>query len=84
MPGCKRSDVIAHHLTIAQPKGRSIKAGDQWTVPLCEGMHHAQAAPDGVHRDGDERRWWAKHGVDPLSLAQQLWAARGTKVAELL
>ncbi|MDR3534007.1 MAG: hypothetical protein P4L90_26005 [Rhodopila sp.] len=73
VPGCFRTDIISHHLTIAQPKARGLKAGDQFAVPLCEGLHHAAEARCGVHRVGDERAWWAQWGLDPVKLAELLW-----------
>jgi hypothetical protein len=60
VPGCRREPVDVHHLTCSpEPKARSLKAGDNWTVPLCHGLHHVAQARDGVHRAGNERAWWA-------------------------
>lgn len=64
----------AHHLTHAQPKARGLKAGDQWTVPLCV-PHHDPNSRNSVHFAGDERAWWSARGVDPLPIAERLWAA---------
>jgi hypothetical protein len=48
----------------------AMKVSDEYTVPLCSGHH------DALHRAGDERAWWARHGmVDPLKFAHRLWAA---------
>jgi hypothetical protein len=48
----------------------SLKVSDEYTVPLCNGHH------DALHRAGDERAWWARHGIiDPLKFAARLWAA---------
>jgi hypothetical protein len=58
----------AHHLTIAQPKARGLKAGDQWSLPLCDRCHKE------LHARGDERAYWADIGIDPISLAESLWA----------
>ena len=64
----------AHHLTIGpEGKGRSLKAGDNWTLPLCN-EHHLAGFPGSLHDDGNERRWWAAHGIDPIAAAEQLWA----------
>jgi hypothetical protein len=67
--GCYRADIDPHHLMIAQPKARSLTAGDQWTVPLCR-LHH-----DALHARGDERAWWREThpGLDVLGLARSLW-----------
>lgn len=64
----------AHHLTHAQPKARGLKAGDQWVVPLCV-AHHDPNHSGSVHANGAERAWWAMKGVDPLPIAEALWAA---------
>ncbi len=48
----------------------AMKVSDEYTVPLCSGHH------DALHRAGDERAWWARHGIiDPLKFANRLWAA---------
>jgi hypothetical protein len=47
-----------------------LKVSDEFTVPLCNAHH------DSVHRTGEERAWWARHGIlDPLKFAARLWAA---------
>lgn len=64
-----RYGCVAHHLMIAQPKARSLKAGDQFVVPLCF-LHHTE-----LHLSGDERAWWTSHGVDdPVFLALKFYA----------
>jgi DNA recombination protein Rad52 len=64
----------AHHLTFAQPRGLSIKASDEFTVPLCP-MHH-----NLLHQSANERAFWHQHGIDALQYAARLWAltAHGT------
>jgi hypothetical protein len=65
---CGRAPVHAHHLRFAQPRAMGMKVSDEYTVPVC-GIHH-----DELHRTGDERAWWARHGiVDPLKIAARLW-----------
>ena len=59
----------AHHITYAQQRARGLKTSDAYTVPVCT-LHH-----DGIHRDGDERRWWEEWGIDPLPIAERLWRA---------
>ena len=67
---CGRRPVQAHHLRFAQPRAMGLKVSDEYTVPLCNGHH------DELHRTGDERAWWARHGIiDPLKFAGRLWAA---------
>lgn len=58
----------AHHLTFAQPRARGLKVGDQWVLPVCPPHHHA------LHHKG-ERLWWVLKGIDPLPIAEALWAA---------
>lgn len=67
---CGRRPAQAHHLKFAQPRAMSLKVSDEYTVPLCNGHH------DALHKSGDERAWWARHGIiDPLKFATRLWAA---------
>lgn len=67
---CGRRPAQAHHLKFAQPRSMSLKVSDEYTVPLCNGHH------DALHRSGDERAWWARHGIiEPLKFAARLWAA---------
>jgi hypothetical protein len=73
VPLCPRRDVVPHHLMCAQPKAMKKKAGDQWAVPLCV-VHHDARSGASVHAHGGERLWWERHGVDPIALAERLWA----------
>lgn len=67
---CGRRPAQAHHLRFAQPRAMALKVSDEFTVPLCN-THH-----DDLHRSGDERAWWARHGIiEPLKFAARLWAA---------
>ena len=67
---CGRRPAHAHHLRFAQPRAMGLKVSDEFTVPLCAGHH------DAVHQTGDERAWWARHGIiEPLKFAERLWAA---------
>jgi hypothetical protein len=45
-----------------------MKVSDEYTVPLCS-VHH-----DELHRVGSEKTSWANHGIDPLKVADELWA----------
>jgi hypothetical protein len=66
---CGRRPAHAHHIRFAQPRGLGLKVSDEFTVPLCNGHH------DSLHQTGDERAWWARHGIlNPLMLANRLWA----------
>ena len=67
---CGRRPAQAHHLRFAQPRAMSLKVSDEFTVPVCN-THH-----DQLHRSGDERAFWARHGfIDPLKYAARLWEA---------
>ena len=67
---CGRRPAQAHHIRFAQPSALGLKVSDEFTVPLCNGHH------DSLHQTGDERAWWARHGIlDPLKIAGRLWAA---------
>ncbi|WP_027516196.1 ERF family protein [Bradyrhizobium sp. WSM1417] len=65
---CKRTPVDAHHLKFAQPRALGRKVSDEFTVPLCRPHHQA------LHRQGNEKAWWADMQVDPLLAARDLWA----------
>ena len=65
---CAELPCHAHHLTFAQPRGLSVKASDEFTVPLCP-MHH-----NLLHQSANERAFWHQHGIDALQLAARLWS----------
>lgn len=52
-----------------QPRALGRKVSDEFTVPLCRTHHHE------LHRQGNERAWWANLKIEPLRVAQDLWAA---------
>jgi hypothetical protein len=64
---CGRMPSEAHHIRFAQPRALGRKVSDEYTVPVCR-LHHRE-----LHRYGDEASWWAGVGVDPLSIALELW-----------
>jgi hypothetical protein len=64
---CGRVPVDAHHLRFAQPRALGRKVSDEFTVPVCR-LHHRE-----IHRQGDEKAWWASRSIDPLPLALELW-----------
>jgi hypothetical protein len=55
-------------LKFAQLRARSLKSGDQWTVPVCRAHHLI------IEAAGDEAQWWSEHEIDPQPLAAELWA----------
>jgi hypothetical protein len=64
---CGRIPTEAHHIRFAQPRALGRKVSDEYTVPVCR-LHHRE-----LHRYGDEASWWAAVGIDPLTIALELW-----------
>ncbi|MFN0263107.1 Rad52/Rad22 family DNA repair protein [Tepidamorphus sp. 3E244] len=64
---CGASPSDPHHLNFAQPRAMGMKAGDNFTVPLCR-THHSE-----LHNSGGERQWWETRNLDPLVEAKRLW-----------
>ena len=68
--------VEACHIRYADPKngkrevGGGEKPDDKYTVPLCPEKHREQ-------HDMNERDFWEAHGIDPVVVAQALWANSG-------
>jgi hypothetical protein len=52
-----------------QPTALGKKVSDEFTVPLCS-VHHRE-----LHQSGAEQDWWQKRGIDPVTMAQELWRA---------
>jgi hypothetical protein len=65
---CGRAPSDSHHLRFSQPRALGRKVSDEFTVPLCRSHHRS------VHATGTEMKWWDDLGVDPLPIAQKLWA----------
>src|SRR5262249_28167179 len=65
---CGRRPSDAHHFRFAQHPALGRKVSDQFTVPVCR-SHHPE-----LHRCGDEALWWERAGIDPVALADKLWA----------
>lgn len=64
---CERSPSDAHHLRFAQPRAMGRKTSDEFTVPLCRAHHREN------HRTGREELWWQGKGIEPLTVATELW-----------
>lgn len=58
--------------------GMQRKPSDAHCVPLCAGCHRLDR--DAQHTRG-ERMFWAELGINPLLVAQRLYAQRGDLVA---
>jgi len=74
----------AAHIRAASPvhgkqeSGLQRKPGDKWVVPLCRAHHDEQ-------HQGNELLFWAKHGIDPFTLALALYGATGDEeIAEAI
>ncbi|MEF2073537.1 hypothetical protein [Consotaella aegiceratis] len=66
----------AAHVRYGDPRyrkkrtGRGQKPDDCWCVPLTPEEHRDQHAEN-------EALWWVKQGIDPLAIAQRLYAVSG-------
>lgn len=69
---CKQTPSDAHHIKFAQARTLSRKVSDEFTVPLCR-LHHQD-----LHRQGNEKGWWANMQIAPLPIARELWATSPT------
>lgn len=71
-----RQPVEAAHISFAsaaygkRERGKSEKADDCWTVPLCPEKHREQ-------HEGNEIAFWSRHGIDPLQVALSLFKCTG-------
>jgi hypothetical protein len=69
--------VEAAHIRYGDPiygkreTGGGEKPSDKWCLPLSPDKHREQ------HSTGDERIFWARHGLDPLRIALALYACTG-------
>ena len=72
---CGRPDSEAHHLLRGPVRGMGLKAGDDWTIPLCSAHHR------GLHADGNEVRYLGD--INGPALAAALWQASGDDLAGL-
>lgn len=52
--------------------GMAEKPDDKWTLPLTPNEH--RLGREAQHARG-EREWWQKHGIDPVALCNDLYAA---------
>lgn len=58
--------------------GMGRKPPDSAAVPLCAGCHRLDR---GAQHSRGERMFWAELGINPLLVAQRLYAQRGDLVA---
>lgn len=82
-----RLGCVAAHINYADKRfgkperAKSKKADDRWVLPLTTDEH--TDGPDAQHKTGKEREWWASHGIDATTLANDLWAVSGDREAAL-
>lgn len=65
----------AAHVRSNDPRAAKVNPGshrphDRWSNPLC-GTHH-----DEQHK-GNEKEFWARHGIDPIFTAMALYSVSG-------
>ncbi|HET9537437.1 MAG TPA: ERF family protein [Mesorhizobium sp.] len=73
---CGRQPSDAHHLRFTQPRALGRKVSDEFTVPVCR-MHHRE-----IHRSVKEQHWWSRVGIDPVPVADKLWAQTHPSVSK--
>lgn len=71
--GCQAAHV--RMVRDGKPGGMGVKPGDRWAVPLTPEAHDEQT------NRGGERGFWSALGVDPIELAQRLYAVSGDEDA---
>ena len=79
--GCEAAHISFADRRFGKPeRGKSKKADDNWTLPLTADEHRDQHAC----KQGGERDWWERHGIDATTLASRLWAISGDTEAAIL
>lgn len=79
-------NVEAAHIRYSDAKWKKFNPGfgqkphDFWTVPLSAEMHRLGRL---AQHQGNEREFWERHGIDPLPIAQALYAISGDYEAGL-
>lgn len=74
--GCQAAHV--RMVRDGKPGGMGVKPSDCWTVPLTPDEHDRQT------NRGGERGYWSELGVDPIALADRLYAVSGDEAAATL
>ena len=70
---CGAQAEAAHVRMSSAAYGKTNGRNDKWCLPLCP--HDHRLGPDAQHNSG-EAEWWARKGIDPLEIAQRLWASQ--------
>ncbi len=58
-----------------RPTGKGEKPTDTWVLPLCPAHHRLD---NEAQHQSNEREWWGRQGIDPLSLCVALQDAYNT------
>jgi len=56
-----------HHLLSKRPRNH------RWAIPLCPRHHLQQFGEEALHYDGNEKRWFKKHGINAEEWAEREW-----------
>ena len=69
---CGQLGVQIHHLIgnygpDGPVRGWGMRAGDDFTIAMCERHHRL------LHADGNEKRYLEAHGIDGLKAARKTW-----------
>ena len=59
--------VNCRHLRFAQPRRWAARSATSSRCCLCRSHHRDR------HRTGNDMRWWAQFGIQPMSIAYKLW-----------
>jgi hypothetical protein len=80
VPGCRSSRIQVAHVRFACAiegaaiVGKAEKPDDWRVLPLC--VFHHMEGPEAQHRM-NEALFWARHGINPYSLARALYNLSG-------
>lgn len=75
---CEAAHVRFASAAFGKSGGMQKKPDDRHTVPLCAGCHRLDR--DAQH-NRNEREFWDSVGINPLLVAEKLYAQRGDLVA---
>lgn len=70
----KTAGTQVHHLKCCGGRGLALTAPDRYGVPLSPKAHLFGVEPMG---SGNELDWFGEQGIEPIALANDLWAATG-------
>jgi len=77
-PCCEAAHVRYASAAFGKASGLQKKPADRFAVPLCPEDHRIARHAQHQH---NEEAWWASIGINPLLVAEQMWAKRDDLVA---